>query len=555
MSLDTPPLLDGDAGFGGLNMKLQRDQLPAGTLARAENIRLRTGAAESRFGTVRPSFAQGMTQISGAGVYSNPNGDRSLLIHAAGDVWQIRDGASPVQIPLPNTLLHPELRTGDHGEFVQTFDKVILFSTKAKPLVWDGVSASGFQPIHRSADNPDYVDVIPDAETAELAMGRLLVPYDKDKVAVSDLGDYTVYDKTLSWSRLNTGTSDALVRLFPYSEGNVLVFKEQSIALWTNFYDPASVRLQDLDRSLGLCGRRTPQIAGDSIYFLSNPSGLRRIRQNNSGRLEVDPVPVSDAIDPIIRRINWRRAGRRARTAVLGDYLYLSVPLDDEVSNHSILVLNLTTGQWESAPDTWAANALQIDELCVFDYQGRSALYAIDGGNVAIYVLYVDGATTDGLATGDQPIATLLETRGYVGGDAGRASWKQWKRAEFAIATADPSVTVTAITDGVNEESVLTPTPITRNRLKFFNQHADYDFSSPAFGVNDPRREDYSTIVNDNAQVQTVTLGRRQETIERLSARTAGRWMSLRVANTKGFCGVRGVTVEGLPANRNRRIA
>ncbi len=551
--LDTQPIIDGDEGFLGVNAKISRAKLQPGTLALAVNKRLRTGTADTRPGTVMPVFANLIgfsgTQIKGAGVYSNPNAEESLLVAGPEKVWRVRDGATPISVDVAGGI-------GNYAEFVQAFDKVILFRGLDQiPLVWDGISSDGFVSIKKNPDNVSYTKPIPNAFTAESFANRLLVPFDKDKIAVSDILDYTIYDKDLAQFWANTGTSDSLVRIFPYSQGNVMVFKEQSILLLVNLQDPLTVQLQEVTRSLGLAARRSPVVAGDSILFLSNPSGLRRIRQSQSGRLEVDPVPASDAIEPIIRRINWQFA-HKAVAKVLGDYYYLAVPIDRANFNNAILVLNTVTGQWESTPDRWPATTMHIDQLHAASYLGTQALYAVDTHVSAIYVLYVDGATSDQLRSGTYPIEDLIETRGYGRTNEGETGWRRFKRAQVALATVDPSVTVTAITDGVNEEDLLTLDPITRDREDYFNVLTpDFD-PAAADGFIVPLREDYDPVLDTGLTLSAgVWLGLRQQTTEHLSMRSPGSWCALRIANSQGQCEVRAVSVEAQPASNSRRSA
>jgi hypothetical protein len=553
-------------------MKTHRALLPQGTLARASNTRLVDRSAATRPGTVLPVFANVMIDflaIRGSGLYSNPNGEETLLIAADTRVWRVRDGSAPLPVELPAGE-----STGGHAEFVQAFDKVLLFrGLDYAPLVWDGIAPEGFAAIAKSKDDLTYLDVIPNAVTAEIAGNRALVPFDKDKVAVSDILDYTIYDKDLAWTRLNTGTSDSLVRIFPYSQANVIVFKGQSIAHWANFNDPATVALQDLDRGIGLIGRKTPQIAGDGILFLSNPSGVRRIRSVN-GKLEVDPIPVSDAIDPVIRRINWAAAGQ-AVSAIVGNYYFLAVPLDGSQVNNALLVLNTVVWNaargrlgysdadqiplpgWESAPDQWAA-AFQIDNLLVHTYLGKKALYAIDQAAPAVYVLNVDGATTDTLKDGEHQITTIVESRGYGRGQEGQGSWKNFRRASVSVATLNPSLSITAITDGVNEERALTAAAITRNRTKYFTwAMPDFVTSNVNGDFLAPKREDYTVSLADAPLTMGTGIvpGLKQESTERLPVALPGRWLSIRLTNAQGQCDVRAMSAVGLPARETRRAA
>src|SRR5262245_21256234 len=73
---------DGDPGFTGVNMLIDRGSLPAGMLARSENKRLRDGVAATRPGTTYPGEFNPFFEdiIIGSHIYSNPNGDEVILV-------------------------------------------------------------------------------------------------------------------------------------------------------------------------------------------------------------------------------------------------------------------------------------------------------------------------------------------------------------------------------------------------------------------------------------------------------------------------------------------
>src|SRR5215831_13832124 len=100
--MDTQFLSEGDYFFKGLDLKLDRDLLQQGHLAKSINKRLRTGVATTRPGTRLEMFGVSFfgNGFVGSMVFSNPNGYESLLVAEAnrGFVWELRDGAAPQQI-------------------------------------------------------------------------------------------------------------------------------------------------------------------------------------------------------------------------------------------------------------------------------------------------------------------------------------------------------------------------------------------------------------------------------------------------------------------------
>jgi hypothetical protein len=80
---DPPPgLQQPGPAFIGVDMTRDRSALAPGMLARAENKRLRIGAAATRLGNVQaPDFdLPFVNTFIGSGIYSNPNGDEVMLV-------------------------------------------------------------------------------------------------------------------------------------------------------------------------------------------------------------------------------------------------------------------------------------------------------------------------------------------------------------------------------------------------------------------------------------------------------------------------------------------
>jgi hypothetical protein len=50
----------------------------------------------------------------------------------------------------------------------------------------------------------------------------MLVPYGRDRIAVSDIADYTSYDWAINDFQINAGEADDLVRVFPWQQQQVL---------------------------------------------------------------------------------------------------------------------------------------------------------------------------------------------------------------------------------------------------------------------------------------------------------------------------------------------
>jgi hypothetical protein len=139
----------------------------------------------------------------------------------------------------------------------------------------------------------------------------------------------------------------------------------------------------------------------------------------------------------------------------------------------------------------------------------------------------------------------------------------------IGIATYEPHTTITAITDGFNEEKVISE--ITKNRQRFY-QHGKADFNVLTDDPDEQKRQDYSLSQPDNfvaddfedlpvgeiafiPSTAAEVIGPMQETLERGLVRSFGRWCAFRVENDEGACEVSTIGVESTRAVNSNRTA
>ena len=166
---------------------------------------------------------------------------------------------------------------------------------------------------------------------------------------------------------MNSGTSDAITGIYPFLTSNLIIGKTRSIDMLANipgdlgqafasggFAAPPPPRMVVISSDIGVVARKSGILVGGRFMFLSDagPGGIYQMATDEHGNYVVDPTPVSDAIEPLINRINWSYASK-AIGSVDGRYAYWAVPIDNATYNNAVLVLNLSTGQWESL-DLWA---------------------------------------------------------------------------------------------------------------------------------------------------------------------------------------------------------
>lgn len=571
---ETPWGTDGDPGFRGLDMLHDRSQLGAGYLARSENKRLRDGVAATRPGTTfaadfNPAFEN---KIIGSHIYSNPNGDQVMLVATANAtyVWALQDGKDAVQIGLGGGN-----NTGTGlVNFVQAFDKVLMMRLpfSAGPvLVWDGNNAHTFDAIALSANG---LKLIPQTIAGVPFQNRVLLysPYNttlpfRDQIVMSDVLDYTSYDDVYGVFRINAGQSNIITSVFPYFKGSVVVFMYSSTHMLQDFtVDPALASQRMLNNRIGAVGLFGPLQVGEDVTFLSRQGGFYRLSEIIQDQITTPPVPISRAIQPVIDRIDLDRAVLYHSSAALDDWEFYAVPLDQkDGACDAILVRNSVSQEWESAPDWWDDADFRINRLHVTTFVGQQRLFALDYAASRIYLLY--NGVEDEINGNAVPVRDVIETRGYTGGDP--SGFKRFMRANIGLRTYDPQATVTALSDGYNEEKVVKT--ITKDRTKFY-VHGHKDFDVLTDDATEPKRQDYSVedegvALEDFEDLPLGVLlsipptpltfnGIKQQSLERFPVRQNGRWCSLRIENTNGQCDVLGVAVDAIPSmERTRAVA
>jgi hypothetical protein len=562
---DTPWATDGDPGFVGVDMLHDRGQLGPGYLARSENKRLRDGAAATRPGTTfagdfNPVFDN---KIIGSHIYSNPNGDQVMLVATAGAtyVYALQFGKDPVKI---------NLAIGNTGfgivNFVQAFDKVLMMRfpfSAGSVLVWDGNNANTFGTITLSTNG---LKLIPQTISGVPFQNRVLLfsPYNaslpwRDQIVMTDVLDYTSYDDVFGLFRINAGQSNIITSVFPYFKGAVVVFMYSSTHMLQDFtVDPTLTSQRMLNNRIGAVGINGPLQVGEDVIFLSRQGGFYRLSQIVQDEITTPPIPISRKIQPIIDRIDLDRAVLYHSSASLDDWEFYAVPLDQKNGAcDAILVRNSVSQEWESAPDWWDDANFRINRLHVTSYNGQQRLFALDYAASRIYLLY-DGLE-DEISGNSVPVRDVIETRGYTGGDP--SGFKRFMRANIGVRTYDPQATVTALSDGVNEEKLVKT--ITKDRKRFY-VHGHKEFDVLTDDATEPKRQDYSTqdegvaiedfedlpdgVLLSIPPTPLVFTGVKQQSLERFPVRQNGRWCSLRIENTNGQCDVLGVAVDAIPS-------
>jgi hypothetical protein len=532
----------GDNAFAGcLDMKTPDPAaMKPGTYREAYNVRIEAGGLVTRFGSLLPGALNYIqyNQIYGVGLYSDPNGLEWNVIGTVSGVWFVRDGEAAKFVPLEESL-------SSQVEFVQAFDKLFLFrGADLPPLEWGGDWAQFWDPFPPPTGGRASV---PNSWTAEFYANRLLVPYSKDRIAVSDLGDYTMYDWTLNDFQINTGQADSLIRIFPWIKSTVLMFKSHSIFLVSGVSgDLSNATLETISTNRGLVGERAVVDVGNDVYFMDF-SGVYQIAQVFETSPQVQALPISEAIKPVFDSINWQFAsGIRANTR--RDRLYFAVPLKNAMRPNVLLVYNLILGGWESI-DTFEDTTFRIDDLVKMMCNSERRLFAVDRQQGKILLLEQGKTDMMGMnADHEYQIRMDLTTRGYLGPGAR----SNFQRVQLDTAEWNSRFNVDAYVDGTNAKAIIGQTTNDRTKYQVWGK-PKWDVQNLNDDHANAYRQDYSVQLPLRIGYNGVEIEREQEDSHRARVQMFGRYCQLRITNDQGSLGVRSIIFEGFEDQRQER--
>lgn len=554
---------DGDTQFLGVNMKLSPEQLGAGMVSEAVNKSFRTGQGSTRGGLVtiihfnpRQAGANDFSdpRVWGSGQYADADGNEWMLLARSEAAWRLRDGVTPTAIPFPELLAVESV-------FVQFANWVYLFRGQdLKPWRWDGTPAGEWELLNQ-LDPGDSTTPIPGADSAEVVADRLLIQTERDGVIFTDIDEGQFYDEA-ELIRVNHGTNDTLVRLFPYANSSVLAFKTRSVYSLDNVTgDLSSITLTTISTAVGCVASRAVVQVGADVWFLG-ANGIYRVSQVIQDRIQTDPIPISEPMAPFFReRVNWA-AIAGATAATLAEYVYWALPIDGATENTAVLVFNAATQQWEGWWTFPQGNV--ISEFVTVDYLGRKRLFGVDRPRGFVYLM--DEGPVDRIFNAFGPdfvfdlqdshvetfIADRLVTRGYL---VGTNDTKVFTRVAARMATSNPMYSLGIDTGDVSGAQTLL-SEVTKSRFKY------YTFGMPdyvATNVHDdhatPHREDYSIQLASQPRTgdHGIECDRKQTHEARVPTRARSRYLSLILTNESGVCDVLSTSVEARQVNRSTR--
>lgn len=316
---------------------------------------------------------------------------------------------------------------------------------------------------------------------------RLLLLYGNDYLAVSDVLDPLHYSPVLNEFKLNTGSNDKVVALYPFNSTTLLVFKERSVLAVENLYgDLSTTRLTEITREFGCVSQSSIAGTGSDVIFLSQ-RGIISLRQTEFGISQSVVLPLSDQIQNLVDEIDQAYWSNACATYYANRYI-ISVPIEGgDGTNQRTLVYNFLNKAWEGY---WEGSLLIPRYWCRLVVAGTDALcWADESGLIHQFdpQALVDVNRT-GIST---QISTEVRFRGYTGED--NVDHKQWTDIQFELGNWNTRYSITAQFDGVNESYVVA-TDQTKDRTAYYTYGSGtYTASNTGDNFLSPYREDYST--------------------------------------------------------------
>ncbi len=394
---------------------------------------------------------------------------------------------------------------------------------------------------------PTTFNSIPNSNHATYYQNRLWVVNGKDNVAASDVLAFTDYDPLANEFSINTGNSDYIVATFPFGQNSLIVFKNKSIQLLQNVEGSLNdVTTTEVTRQVGLVGINAVTSIGPDLAYVSygNINLLTLTSTNNS--LQHKTLPLSARIRKILGRVNWE-VGYKISLGYWNNRLYVALPLDNSLFCNAVVVYNFITEQWFGE---WNFNDdmnMCIQGWQVVDYLGLQRLHAItEDGRIFV----TDEGQNDISGTTVCEISTALVTRAY---DTSGLNHFQ-RRMYLDVATNRPKFSVSAFTEGANEESVLLTDQTYSRSDSWKFADSDYDLTNANNDYNRAYRKDYST---GPASIQPGTGFEPEMTQELrlpLITRRQGRLSWIEVTNTQGFISVMSVGYEARAGQRSNFV-
>jgi hypothetical protein len=283
-------------------------------------------------------------------------------------------------------------------------------------LVWNGSTVSVVD--QATATQYPYLEggddvCMPPADFGMYFQGRIVLCVSRDEIAASNYYEPNIFDVTLDQFRINTGANDYIVGFEAFQEDKFLIFQRNSI--YYAFLPPPAIAasidrgisadsfIQTLTNQFGCSARRSIQLAGQQVFFLSD-RGVYQLSHTLDLKLIGDQRPLSEPISDLINRINANTVSGSCGLFWNNRY-YLAVPMDGSTGNNAILVYSLLNQAWESM-DTYPVQMQPKNMLQALN-QNSKRMYAIAGSRYFLLEETSADQVNDGTGTPVLGVAQL----------------------------------------------------------------------------------------------------------------------------------------------------
>lgn len=280
----------------------------------------------------------------------------------------------------------------------------------------------------------------------------------RDELLFSDIFDSDTYDQLVNQFKVTAGIADYLQWVHPFTDDHAIAFNRNSIHLITGISGSLQdIEIDEITREAGLVARHSVVTIGSNVFFLSD-NGVYATSFGDLYNLRGAGLPLSEAIDPIIKRIN--KAYAKNSVAIFHDNRYwIAVPLDSSVRNNALLVYNLLNQAWESVDIINDPN-WDISNLIVGGAGQVNKLYAVNrfGG---LHILDARDDDVDrvslypGIGAESRPISATFTTRQYALGTMERKKFNSFEIQVESSESNDSDATISIQTENIDSESTL----------------------------------------------------------------------------------------------------
>lgn len=321
---------------GGVVTVLPPDRAPAHVALHLENSELRSGVPRTRRGWKRAHWAllEGWPlgeQVQGAGLVTSADVSGptvgavlppAVLVAADNDLWLCAPNTVPQRLQDGFTTALQEV------EFLPAFGRVYCLRGLTQDVVRYRY-APGEHPRPLRLPTAAGKRPLPPAFTGAVQANRLWLAVGGSRLVASDLLEEWHDDEADYF--LNSGENDAIVRLWPFGEDSLLIFKERSVfaayglaAMDPGGAQPVQPRFERIAAAKGCVAPQSVAQIGGTVFYLSH-DGVERLAIQDSRAVVQSVEPLSAPVQGYFDVVDWP-AVTKARAVVHDHYYLLAVP-------------------------------------------------------------------------------------------------------------------------------------------------------------------------------------------------------------------------------------